>query len=187
MNTETNYLKSIQNEFVYYKSLGEKTIEQLEDDELFWQYNKESNSVAILINHLSGNMKSRWTDFLTSDGEKQWRNRDLEFEAVLNTRKEVLLAWEEGWAILFDALNKIESKHFQQEIYIRNQRHSIIEAINRQLAHYSYHIGQLVFLGKMIISEKWKELSIPKNQSTHFNRQKFSKGKHGGHFSDDLE
>ena len=184
---EAAYLQSITQQFEYYKSVGEKTFAQLEDKDLFWQYNDESNSIAIIVNHLWGNMKSRWTDFLTTDGEKQWRNRDMEFESVLQTKEELLAKWEDGWKCLFDALHTINKENFATEIFIRNQAHSITEAINRQLAHYSYHIGQIVYVGRMIKGKEWKSLTIPKGKSADFNTAKFTKGKHGGHFSDDLK
>lgn len=180
------YLKSVKKQFEYYKSVGEKTFNQLAESDLFWQYNEESNSIAIMVNHLWGNMKSRWTDFLTTDGEKDWRNRDLEFESVIKSRDELLVKWNEGWECLFDALSDINEQNFNTKVYIRNQEHSIIEAINRQLAHYAYHIGQIVYLGRMIRGSKWKSLTIPKGKSTEFNQAKFKKGKHSGHFSDDL-
>ncbi len=181
-----NYLNSIKKQFEYYKTLGEKVFEQLEETDFFWQYNIESNSIAIMVNHLNGNMKSRWTEFLTTDGEKEWRNRDSEFENVIKTKEELLLKWEEGWEVLFTALNTINQDNFNNKIYIRNQSHSIVEAINRQLAHYTYHIGQIVFLGRMIKGSHWISLSIPKGKSETFNTAKFSKGKHHGHFTDDL-
>ena len=183
---EIEYLYSVRKQFEYYKSLGEKTIEQLNDKDLFWQYNDQSNSIAITVNHLWGNMKSRWTDFLTSDGEKEWRNRDLEFEPEIKSKVELLSKWNDAWGCLFDALNSINKENFYNKVYIRNQEHSIIEAINRQLAHYSYHIGQIVYIGKMIKGSEWKSLTIPKGKSTEFNKGKFSKGKHKGHFSDDI-
>jgi hypothetical protein len=183
---QENYLNSVKKQFKYYKMLGEKTFDQLDKDDFFWQYNLESNSIAIMVNHLYGNMKSRWTEFLTADGEKEWRNRDLEFENIIKTKNELLNKWNEGWDCLFIALNSINEGNFEQEVYIRNQSHSIVEAINRQLAHYSYHIGQIVFLGRMIKGNSWISLSIPKGKSTEFNIDKFSKGKHKGHFTDDL-
>ncbi|PCJ81676.1 MAG: hypothetical protein COA49_03975 [Bacteroidetes bacterium] len=171
------YLKSVNSQFEYYKSLGEKTFSQLNDDELFWQYREESNSVAIIVKHLSGNMKSRWTDFLTTDGEKEWRQRDNEFRADIKTRSEMLEKWNQGWECLFRALDSISIYDLESKtIYIRNEEHSITEAINRQLAHYPYHIGQIVFIGKMI-SKDWKSLSIPKGGSDEFNEGMFSKPK----------
>ncbi len=183
---EKEYLDSIRKQFEYYKVLGERTIDQLDDSELFWQYNDESNSIAIIVNHLWGNMMSRWTDFLTSDGEKEWRERDKEFESVIKSREELFEKWQEGWACLFSALDSLNKENFGTEVFIRNQSHSIIDAVNRQFAHYSYHIGQLVYLGRMIKAEKWKSLTIPKGKSAEFNKAKFFRGKHDGHFSDDI-
>ncbi len=184
---ETDYLHSIRKEFEYYKFLGEKTFDQLEEQDLFWQFNEESNSIAIIVNHLWGNMLSRWTDFLTSDGEKEWRQRDLEFESVIQSRNEMMDKWDEGWEVLFRALDGINHSNLQSEVFIRNQAHSVVQAINRQLAHYSYHIGQIVYIGRMIRGNNWKSLTIPKGKSGDFNTSKFSKGKHSGHFSDDLK
>lgn len=180
------YLNSVIKQFEYYKSVGDKTFDQLNENELLWQFNQESNSIAIIVNHLWGNMKSRWTDFLTTDGEKEWRKRDQEFETVIKTKIELLEKWNEGWKYLFEALNTIDEGDFCTKVYIRNQEHLILEAINRQLAHYSYHIGQIVYVGRMTKGKKWKSLTIPKGKSTEFNNNKFLKGKHKGHFSDDL-
>lgn len=184
---KTEYLNSVKKQFEYYKSVGEKTFEQIDEKDLFWQFNEESNSIAIIVNHLWGNMKSRWTDFLITDGEKEWRNRDLEFEPVLKSKDELLEKWNDGWFCLFEALNSINEDNFKTKVYIRKQEHSIIEAVNRQLAHYSYHIGQIVYVGRMVKRDQWKSLTIPKGKSTQFNKDKFSKGKHSGHFSDDLK
>ena len=172
------YLDSVKKQFAYYKNVGEKTFDQVDEKDLFWKFNEDSNSIAIIVNHLWGNMKSRWTDFLTSDGEKEWRERDLEFELVIDTKNELLDKWNSGWDCVFDALNSIDETHFETKIYIRNQEHSIMEAINRQLAHYAYHIGQIVYIGKMRKGEAWKSLTIPKGKSAEFNKEKFSKGKH---------
>lgn len=180
------YIKNIIKQFEYYKSVGDKTVTQLEDKDLFWQFNEESNSIAIIVNHLWGNMLSRWTNFLIEDGEKEWRNRDLEFEDVIKTRKDLVAKWNEGWNCLFTALNSINEDNFDTKIYIRNQEHSIIEAVNRQLTHYAYHIGQIVLIGKMLKAEQWNSLTIPKGQSSAFNKDKFEKGRHKGHFSDNL-
>ena len=182
-----DYLNSVKKQFEYYKSVGEKTVEQLEDEALFWQYNEASNSIAIIVNHLWGNMKSRWTDFLTTDGEKEWRERDLEFESVINTREELLAKWHDGWSCLFQALDTINETNIETKIYIRNQAHTINDAVSRQLAHYGYHIGQIVYIGIMIKGNDWQSLSIPKGKSDEFNKAKFSKGKHSGHFTDDLK
>ena len=184
---QDEYLNSVKKQFEYYKSIGEKTFDQLDEKNLFWQFNGESNSIAIIVNHLWGNMKSRWTNFLSSDGEKEWRNRDLEFESVIKTKAELIEKWNDGWKCLFNALDSITKENFETKIYIRNQEHSIIDAINRQLAHYSYHVGQILYIGKMLKEDQWKSLSIQKGKSNEFNRGKFSKGKHKGHFSDDLK
>ena len=183
---EENYLHSTLKQFEYYKILGEKTFAQLDEDELFWQFNKESNSIAIIVNHLWGNMKSRWTDFLTSDGEKEWRNRDLEFESIITSKAEMLKKWEDGWKCLFDALNTVNKDNFDFEIFIRNQSHSITEAINRQMMHYAYHIGQIVFIGKLVKGASWQSLSIAKGKSANYNHEKFQIDKSKRHFTDDL-
>tara|TARA_R110000868_G_scaffold304437_7_gene565048 strand:- start:19639 stop:20211 length:573 start_codon:yes stop_codon:yes gene_type:complete len=181
-----NYLESIRKQFEYYKMLGEKIFAQLNDVDLFWQYNSESNSIAIIVKHISGNMLSRWTDFLSSDGEKEWRNREDEFEDTIKTREELISTWNKGWACLFEALDSINEENFETVIYIRNMGHTVTEAINRQLAHYSYHIGQIVYIGRMIKGSEWKSLSIPKGGSEAFNADKFSKEKRRAHFTDEL-
>lgn len=178
-----NFLNSSILQFEYYKSLGERTINQLDNEDLFFAPQKESNSIAIIVNHLHGNMMSRWTNFLSSDGEKEWRNRDQEFEDVISNKKELLQKWEEGWSCLFEALNTVNEENFGQLIYIRNQGHTITEAVLRQLAHYAYHIGQIVYLGKLCKENKWESLSIPKGESTEYNSKKFSKTKRKEHFT----
>lgn len=186
MEIEANYLESITKQFEYYKLLGERTFNQLTDAELFWQFNDESNSIAIIVNHLSGNMKSRWTQFLTSDGEKEWRNREMEFEGVIQSREELLEYWTTGWDCVFEAINTITTENFNTQVYIRNQGHSVVEAVNRQFAHYAYHIGQIVYIGRMLKGPAWESLSIPKGKSSHFNKEKFSKDKHKAHFTDEI-
>lgn len=181
-----DYLNSVRKQFEYYKQLGDKTFSQLQDEHLFWTYNDESNSIAVIVKHLSGNMLSRWTDFLTTDGEKEWRNRDSEFEAAITTRQELIDKWEEGWKCFFDALNALKTEDLDKIIYIRNQGHSVIEAINRQLAHYPYHVGQIVFIGKMRSENGWNSLSIPKGKSQDFNTEKFSNPKQKQHFTDEF-
>src|ERR1700730_17258973 len=180
---KNDYLESIKKQFEYYKMLAERTFAQLPDDKLFWQYNQESNSIATIVKHLWGNMLSRWTDFLTTDGEKEWRNREAEFDNDIRTRQEVLDKWNSGWDCLFNAFNSLTQDDLHKEIYIRNQGYSVTEAINRQLAHYTYHIGQIVFIGKMICDDNWTSLSIPKGKSKEFNAEKFSKPKHKEHFT----
>tara|TARA_B110000008_G_C16628639_1_gene427563 strand:+ start:38 stop:589 length:552 start_codon:yes stop_codon:yes gene_type:complete len=181
-----SYLESVKKQFEYYKMLGEKTFEQIPEEKLFWQLNEESNSISMIVKHLNGNMLSRWTDFLTSDGEKEWRKRDEEFDNDIKTKIELLSKWNEGWECLFNAINALTKKDLENEIYIRNMGHSISEAINRQLAHYPYHIGQIVFIGKIIQNKNWNSLSIPKGKSKEYNNEKFSKPKRKEHFTNDL-
>ncbi|MBK6833362.1 MAG: DUF1572 family protein [Bacteroidetes bacterium] len=182
---EVSYLKSIKQQFEYYKILGEKAIEQLEEDQLFISLNEDSNSIATIIKHISGNMLSRWTDFLTSDGEKEWRNRDTEFENDIQSKSELLEIWNKGWSCLFDAINPLKQEDLSKIIFIRNEGHTVAEAINRQLAHYPYHIGQIVFLAKLLKKTEWNSLSIPKNKSANYNAGKFSKEKSMKNFTED--
>lgn len=181
-----NYLESTIKLFKYYKMLGEKTMNQLPDESLFKQHNEASNSIAIIVKHLWGNMLSRWTDFLTSDGEKEWRERDAEFENDMEDKTELMEKWNEGWGCLLSTLESLEEKDLTEVVYIRNQGHTGHEAINRQLAHYAYHVGQIVFIGKMCLDEKWESLSIPKGRSNLFNAAKFTKEKTKQHFTDEF-
>ena len=160
-----SFLSAAIAQFQYYKLIGEKTLAQLTDDQLFWQYNNESNSIATIVKHLTGNMLSRWTDFLTTDGEKEWRNRESEFENEIKTTEELFILWNKGWQCLFDALASITEADLEKEIFIRNQGHTVVEAINRQLAHYPYLVGQIVFIGKMLCDNTWNSLSIPRGNS----------------------
>jgi len=182
----TDYLNSVRKQFEYYKLLGNKTFEQLSDEQMLFQYNDDSNSIALIVKHLHGNMLSRWTDFLTSDGEKDWRDRDSEFEAPPQNKEQIIQLWNEGWACLFNAINPLTGDDLSKTIYIRNQGHSVMEAINRQLAHYPYHVGQIVFIGKMMTDGKWKTLSIARNQSKAFNSEKFAQPRHKAHFTDEV-
>ncbi len=182
----SDYIDSVKKQFEYYKLLGEKTMAQVPDDALFWQYNEASNSIAIIVKHLSGNMLSRWTDFLTTDGEKESRNRDAEFENEISTRAELLQMWNEGWQCLFTALNQLTDADLHKIVYIRHTGHTVFEAINRQLAHYPYHVGQIVFIGKMVCDEKWTSLSIARGDSKKHNAEKFAQPKHKGHFTDEF-
>lgn len=179
------YLKSAIRQFAYYKQLGEQSMAQIEESQLFFQPNEDTNSIAIIAQHLWGNMLSRWTDFRTSDGEKEWRKRDAEFEPVITTRTQLLEHWEQGWLCLFDALNSITDNDLQEIIYIRNEGHTILEAINRQIAHYSYHVGQIVFIAKMLKSNHWQSLSIPRNSSDTYNASKFGQEKSNRHFTEE--
>lgn len=182
----TDYLSNIIKQFEYYKLLGEKTFNQLTEEQLFWKENEECNSIANIVQHLSGNMISRWTDFLESDGEKEWRNREAEFEDVIRTKTEMITIWNTGWSCLFNALSTIKDDDFNKIVYIRNQGHTVVEAINRQLAHYPYHVGQIVFIGKLLAGSKWESLSIPRGSSIKYNDEKFSKPKEKGHFTDEF-
>jgi hypothetical protein len=162
--------------------LGEKTIEQLPEIKLSFQINNETNSINTIVKHLSGNMVSRWTDFLSSDGEKEFRNRDDEFNDTIESKKELMEIREQGWNVLFDSLEGLSFQDLEKIIYIRNEGHTVIESINRQLCHYSYHVGQIVMIGKIICGDKWNSLSIPKGESQSFNLNKFSKDKDRRHF-----
>ena len=160
-----NFLESSKKQFSLYRSLGEKTIERLNEEELLWQYNEQSNSIAIIVQHLYGNMLSRWTHFLTEDGEKEWRDRDAEFEKMILTKEEVITKWNAGWNCLFAALDSLNNEDLDKIIYIRKEPLSVMDAINRQLAHYSSHVGQIVYVGKMLLNDRWVSLSIPKKKT----------------------
>ncbi|MDW3191524.1 MAG: DUF1572 family protein [Cytophagales bacterium] len=179
-----NYLESIIKQFKYYQGLGKKAMDQVDEKSLFMEPGINSNSMAVIVKHLHGNMLSRWKDFLGSDGEKTWRNRDDEFEDTLTDRTAVYERWEEGWECLFNAIENLKADQLDHIIYIRNEGHTVMEAINRQLCHYSYHVGQLVLLGKIIKGSDWTSLSIPKGQSAAFNQQKFKEEKSRKHFTD---
>jgi hypothetical protein len=182
---QKDFLESAKKQFKYYKELGEKSFKQVTPEKLFHQINEDSNSIAIIVQHLHGNMLSRWTDFLDSDGEKEWRNRDKEFETIIKTKEDLITKWNEGWQCLFTALDSIKEEDFNKLIYIRNEGHTVIEAINRQLSHYPYHVGQIVFIAKMLSDNEWQSLSIPKNKSKDFNQEKFKEDRHRRHFTDE--
>jgi len=169
---ETNYIPSAINQFTQYKTLAEKTIIQVPDEKINWQYNPETNSIAIIVKHLSGNMLSRFTDFLSSDGEKKWRNRDGEFENEILSRDQLMVVWDKGWNCLFSVLNVLTENDLTKKVLIRNEEHTVMEAINRQLTHYASHIGQIIYIGKMVCNADWKTLSIPRNASAEFNKEK---------------
>jgi hypothetical protein len=177
MEINEHYLESVKKQFLYYKTLGEKAMEQIQPEQLFVSVNEDTNSIATIVKHLSGNMLSRWTDFLTTDGEKEWRNRDGEFENNLQTKEAVMTLWDKGWNCFFDALDSIQPEQLSTIIYIRNEGHTVVEAINRQLAHYPYHIGQIVFYVKQLKTSEWESLSIPKNKSNNYNATKFAQEK----------
>ncbi len=168
MNLGKEYLKVVQERFNNVKDLGDKTMRQLSNEEIHWSLNEASNSVAIIVKHVSGNMMSRWSDFLTSDGEKSYRNRDGEFEKDTTSKQELIRAWEKGWNTLFETLKALGEKDLLKSVYIRGESHSVLEAIERQMAHYAYHVGQIVYIGKQIKGEDWETLSIPKGKSEEY-------------------
>ncbi|HQW12261.1 MAG TPA: DUF1572 family protein [Saprospiraceae bacterium] len=171
-----NFLSTALTLFKYYKSLADKAISQLSDEALHWRRNEDSNNIAIIVRHMAGNMLSRWTDFLNSDGEKSWRDRDSEFEDAMTSRAEMMNFWEKGWAQLFETLDSLDESQLNEIIYIRNEGQSVMEAIMRQLAHYSNHTGQIILLAKMLASD-WKTLSIAKNKSGEYNEHLFTSEK----------
>ncbi len=167
----TSYIADSVSLFRYYKKLADRAMEQLSDDQLFAQTGPEDNSVAIIVKHLAGNMRSRWRDFLTTDGEKSDRHRDQEFEISSPvSRTELLKMWEDGWKICFDALAPLTDADLPRKVFIRGEPHSVMQAINRQLAHYPHHIGQIVFLAKHLKGRDWHNLSVPRGKSGDFNK-----------------
>ena len=161
-----------------YKKLAEKAFAQLKDEEFFVTLDDESNSVAVIMKHMAGNMFSRWTDFLTTDGEKPNRNRDMEFVIEPQTTKDDVIAyWERGWQCVFDAIEPLSAEDFAKTVTIRSEEHTVVEALNRQLMHYSYHVGQIVFLAKHFRSAAWQSLSVPRNRSAEFNAAKSAENK----------
>lgn len=172
------YLDEIRRQFRGHKRLAEGAIAQLRDEELFVALDAESNSIAVIIKHLAGNMRSRFTDFLTTDGEKPDRHRDQEFEMYAGTtRAEVMRWWEEGWARVFSAIETLKPEDLMRTVTIRGEPHSVLQALNRQVAHYAYHVGQIVFLAKHFRSTEWKSLSVPRGKSEEFNAQMAAKRK----------
>lgn len=171
MSLATEYLSSCIKRFREYKTLGERTFAQLEEKDMFVQPNEASNSIAIIIQHLHGNMRSRWTNFLTEDGEKSWRERDGEFNQRQISKEDLLHLWEEGWQVLLQTLASLEERDLEKTITIRSQPLTVVDAINRQLAHYSSHVGQIVYLGRWLKNTDWQSLSIAKGASAAFNKQ----------------
>jgi hypothetical protein len=167
----TSYLKDSLSLFRLYKKLAEGAMLQVTDEQLFTALDGESNSIALIVKHMSGNMRSRWTNFLTSDGEKPWRNRDSEFEDPPATREALMAMWEEGWACLFAAIEPLTDEDLGRTITIRGEPHSVMQAINRQVSHYPYHCGQIVFVAKHFNHAGWRSLSVPRKGSADFNRR----------------
>ena len=170
MNIGQEYLTTVIKRVKYYKDLGEKTFAQLEEKDLHWQPSSESNSIAVIVQHMAGNMLSRWTNFLTEDGEKEWRHRDDEFEIHDYSKQQLIEIWNKGWDCFLKALDSLKPDDLLKIIFIRKEEMIAIDAINRQLAHYPYHIGQIVYIGRMIRNENWKNLSIPKGTSQQYNQ-----------------
>jgi uncharacterized damage-inducible protein DinB len=167
----TSYIEDSLSLFHYYKKLGEGAFAQVSDEQLFITLDEEMNSIAIIVKHMAGNMRSRWTDFLISDGEKPNRDRESEFIAPPTTREDLIRLWNGGWETLFQALEPLSDSDLQRQVTIRGEPHSVMQAINRQMAHYSYHCGQIVFLAKQLKKSDWKSLSVPRNKSAEFNRR----------------
>jgi hypothetical protein len=167
----TSYLEDSLALFRFYKKMGEGAMEQVSDEQLFAALDGEMNSIAIVVKHMAGNMRSRWTDFLTSDGEKPDRDRDSEFMAPPDTRESLMRLWNQGWDKVFEALEPLSEADMQRTVTIRGEAHSVMQAMNRQIAHYSYHVGQIVFLAKHFRASEWKSLSVPRNKSAEFNRK----------------
>lgn len=172
MDIATEYINSCIKIFESYKKMGDAVIERLSEEQLHYTANESCNSIAVLVKHISGNMLSRFTNFLTEDGEKEWRNRDGEFVDTLKTKTKISEAWEKGWACLFFALKNIsEEQIINKKVTIRQEPHSVVAAVNRQLAHYSDHIGQMVYVAKILKKDAWKSLSIPKGKSKEWNQK----------------
>lgn len=171
MNFETGFIKDCIKRLTYYKDLADKTFAQLDEHDMLYQPNEESNSIAMVVQHMAGNMLSRFTNFLTEDGEKTWRNRDAEFETRLSSKTALLSLWEKGWACVFDALDKLQPADLTKTIYIRSEPLPVYDALLRQLAHYPHHIGQILYIGKMRKGAAWQTLSIPRGASNAFNEQ----------------
>ncbi len=169
MSLQNEFLSSAIKRLSYYKDLGDKTFAQLSYADFHYQPNEASNSIALIIQHMAGNMLSRWTDFLTTDGEKEWRNRDTEFEEQQLKKEELIALWEKGWACCLNAIKPLVEDDLLKTIIIRTEGLTVVDAINRQLAHYPYHVGQIIFLGKIIKGNNWQNLSVAKGQSTQYN------------------
>ena len=167
----TSYLEDSIELFRYYKKLAERAMGQVTDEQLFAALDEEANSIAVVVKHMAGNMRSRWTDFLTTDGEKPDRNRDSEFVDPPATRQALLQLWEDGWARVFQALEPLSDADLSRTVTIRGEAHSVMQAINRQIAHYAHHVGQIVLLAKHYAHDHWQSLTIPRNRSADFNRK----------------
>ena len=183
-STDEIFLESAGKLFRYYKKLGEGAIAQLNDEQVLARSNEASNNIALIVHHLSGNMLSRWTDFLTSDGEKAWRNREAEFEEAYANKKTMMESWDKGWKCLLDTLDQLKPADLPKVVSIRNEGQTVLEAIQRQLAHYSNHVGQIIFQAKVLKGAGFQSLSIPKGNSEKYNEEKFKQKKELRHFTD---
>jgi Protein of unknown function (DUF1572) len=181
---DNRFLESTVKIFQLYKKLGEGAMAQLSDEEVMRKPNEASNSIALIVHHISGNMLSRWTDFLTTDGEKPWRDRDAEFEVGYPSKAAMMDAWEKGWACLFNALAGLKGDDLLKIVYIRNEGQTVMETIQRQLAHYPHHVGQILYQAKALKGDTFQSLSIPKGKSREVNQEKFSQEKEIRHFTD---
>ncbi|PKB43795.1 uncharacterized protein DUF1572 [Cellulophaga sp. RHA19] len=175
MSFVNDYKESMLFEFHRNKTMAEKTFNQLTNQDLHWTYGEADNSIAIIVKHMVGNMLSRWTNFFTEDGEKEWRNRESEFVAPYQNKEEMLVHWNKGWDCLFAAIDSINEDNFNNKIKIRAVEHSVMAAVSRQLAHYAGHIAQIAYVGRMLKGKQWQSLSIPAGKSDEFNKQMFSK------------
>lgn len=173
-STGEEYLDTIKEDFKKYKKTAEDTLAQLNEDEIHYRSGEDSNSISILIQHISGNLASRFTDFLSADGEKEWRKRDTEFEGQNLSKDKLMKKWNSGWKILFDQLDKLSPDDLTKSVLIRSEPHSVIKALNRQALHYSYHVGQIVFIAKEIKKDNWKTLSVARGKSEEFNKKMLS-------------
>jgi hypothetical protein len=180
----TDKIVSTKKLFLHYKSLAEKSFAQISDDDIKWAPNDSSNSIAVIVHHLSGNMLSRFTDFLSTDGEKPWRDREAEFAEGYGDKAHMLEAWEKGWETLITALDSVTDTDLERIVFVRNEGHTVFEAFQRQLAHYASHIGQIIYIAKALKGSEFKSLSIPKGESAAFNQEMFSKEKSQKHFTD---
>ena len=178
-DTGQNFLESIMGQLVLYKTMAEKAVAQINDEQLHWSQDENSLSIATIMKHLPANMLSRWTDFLTTDGEKEWRriHRDEEFIHTIADREELLKTWNQGWGCFMEAIGSLIPQDLGRIVYIRNEGYTVIEAIHRGLSHAAYHVGQIVYLAKMFKSDEWQSLSIPKGASIAFNQEKFGREK----------
>jgi hypothetical protein len=186
MSLQTDFLNSAIKQFHYYRTLGEQAMAQVSDEDLNWLYYPDGNSIATIVQHLSGNMRSRWTDLLTTDGEKKTRDREGEFANLPLARAAILDLWHQGWNCLLGTLESLQPEDLETIIYIRNQGHTVMEAINRQLSHYPHHVGQIVLLARMRVQGPWQSLSIPHGGSESYNADKFAQEKKRGHFTDEI-